>query len=82
MRKCCGRPTNTLLLKNYNNNVKEIISKNSKEFINFLHKVGIEVKHRDETINAIYTGTTILTFRTTCFKVDFNEDFAKITALK
>jgi len=82
MKKCYGNPTNILILKNYNNNLKDTISKNSQKFINFIHKVGMEVQHKDKTIDAVYTGTTILTFRTTCFKVDFNENFAKIATLK
>ncbi len=82
MQKCHGHPTSFITLENYDNNLKTTISKNSEKFIDFVHNLGMEVNHKDKTLNNVYTGTTILTLRTTCFKVDFNENFAKITALK
>jgi len=82
MQKCNASPTDSISLKNYNNNLKDTISHNPQKFIDFIYKNGIEVRHRDETINGIYSGTTILTLKTTCFKVDFNEKFARITTLK
>ncbi|MEA1955660.1 MAG: hypothetical protein U9N02_04100 [Campylobacterota bacterium] len=82
MQKCCANPIASIVLDNENNNLKKTISKNPQKFINFIHKLALEVKHKDKTINGLYTGTTILTLKTTCFKVDFNENFAKITALK
>ncbi len=82
MTKCNGSLYDSIILKDDTNDIKKAILKNSEIFINFIHKLGIEVKHRDKTINSIYTGTTILTLKTTCFKVDFNENLVKITALK
>jgi len=82
MQKCYGHPTNFITLQNYDNNLKITISKNSEKFIDFVHNLGMEVNHKDKTVNNIYTGTTILTLRTTCFKVDFDKNLARITALK
>ena len=84
MIKCHSMPSkqNQLILKNYNNDLKYTISKNAQKFIDFIHKIGIEVRHQDKTIDTIYSGTTILTLRTTCFKVDFNEKFVRIIPLK
>ncbi len=84
MTKCHGSSSgqNQLILKNINNNLKSVISTNFQQFINYIHKIGIEVKHQDKTIDGLYTSTTILTLRTTCFQVDFNEKFVKISPLR
>ncbi len=83
MQKCHGKQSNFIILQNNDNDdLKKIISSNSEEFIDYIHKLGLEVKHQDEAKNGIYSSTTTLTLKTTCFKVDFNENFAKITALK
>ena len=63
-------------------NIKNIISTNSQEFLDYVHKLGLHVEHKDLTINAQNSSTTVLTLKTTCFKVDFNENFAKIAPLK
>ena len=82
MQKCQGDIYNSIVLKNQNNNLKKTISANSQKFINFIHNIGIEIKSKNKTTNGVSDSTIILTLKTTCFKVDFNEDFAKITALK
>jgi hypothetical protein len=83
MQKCHGKNYNTISLpSNHAKNIKQVISTNKEQFINFIHNIGVEVKHRDETTNGFYRDTTILTLKTTCFKVDFNENLVKITALK
>ncbi len=83
MKKCIGKPQKALILPSFGNeNLKLTISKNSEEFIEYIHKLGLHVEHSETTINAQNRSTTILTLRTTCFKVDFNDNFAKITPLK
>ena len=82
MQKCTGVSTNSLILQTNNKNLKQIISLKNEKFIAYVHKLGLNVKHREKTSNFQNTSTTILTLKTTCFKVDFNDNFAKITALK
>jgi len=83
MHKCKGAVANTLLLESHNSkNLKKIIALNNEKFINYMQKIGLNVKHYERTTNLQNTSTTILTLKTTCFKVDFNDNFAKISALK
>ena len=83
MHKCKGTPTNFLLLESNNSSsLKNIIALNNEKFINYIYKLGLNVVHTEDTINLQNTSTTILTLKTTCFKVDFNDNFAKISALK
>lgn len=83
MKACEGTPQKALVLEsNSSNDLKSIISKNSDKFINYIHKLGMNVEHKEQTINAMNKSTTILTLKTTCFKVDFNDNFAKIAPLK
>ena len=47
-----------------------------------MHKLGLNVEHKD--VNNKLSNThlvTILTLKTTCFKVDFNDNFVKISPL-
>ncbi len=83
MHKCHGNPSNILILETANNkNLKQIIAKNDEKFRDYLFKLGLLVEHQEKTNNLQNTSTTTMTFKTTCFKVDFNDNFAKITALK
>ena len=83
MKECKGTPQKALILENdSNNDLKSVISKNSDKFINYIHKLGMNVEHKELTLNAMNKSTTILTLKTTCFKVDFNDNFAKIAPLK
>ena len=83
MKKCIGKPQKALILPSFGDeDLKLTISKNSEEFIEYIHKLGLHVEHNEATINAQNRSTTILTLRTTCFTVDFNENFAKIAPLK
>ena len=82
MRKCDGLPSNYIEFPHHDSkSLNHIVSENSEEFIDFLHKLGLSVEHKSTTINAQNSSTTILTLRTTCFKVDFNDYFAKISPL-
>ena len=61
---------------------KEIVDKNSQEFIDYLHKIGLSLEHTSKTSNYRHSSTTIHTLRTQCFKVQFNDNFVRITPLK
>ena len=83
MKKCDGKPDKFIeLVDNESEDLTQIIKNNSFEFTNFIHTLGLDVKHNETTINAHNSSTTILTLKTTCFKVDFNDNLARITALK
>ncbi|MDD2450076.1 MAG: hypothetical protein PHG10_10440 [Sulfurimonas sp.] len=83
MQKCSGTPQEHLLLTtDKKNSLKDIIKNNEEEFIDFIHKLGLSVEHKEKTTNLINTSTTILTLKSTCFKVDFNDNFATIAPLK
>ena len=83
MTKCNGDPQSPLLLDIYkNSNLKSIIIENSEIFIDYIHKLGLHVEHVGKTINYQHSSITILTLKTTCFKVDFNEKFVRIAPLK
>ena len=83
MKKCKGKPQEALILTSYGDeDLKQTIKNNEQEFIDYIHKLGLHVKHTERTTNYKNTSTTILTLKTTCFKVDFNENFAKIAPLK
>ncbi len=83
MKKCSGKPYSELVLDNYGQkNLKKIISQNSTLFIDYIHKLGLHVEHKEMTANLQNSSTTTLTLRTTCFKVDFNDSLARIYPLK
>jgi len=83
MKKCKGKPQKEFILENTSNgNLNKLISQNSSEFIEYIHKLGLLVEHREETINLQNSSITILTLKTRCFKVDFNDNFARIAPLK
>jgi len=82
MRKCDGETTTFIELPHKDStDLTQIISNNSEEFIDFLHKIGLSIEYKSITMNAQNSSTTILTLKTTCFKVDFNDYFAKISPL-
>ncbi len=83
MKKCHGQEKQAIYLDSFGfNNLHKIIRENSDNFISFIHKLGLHVEHQESTINLQNHSTTILTLKTTCFKVDFNDNFAKIAPLK
>ncbi len=83
MQKCTGEKQEELILENTTDgNFVKLIHENKDEFYAYIHKLGLHVEHNEETINMQNKSTTILTLKTTCFKVDFNDNFAKISALK
>lgn len=82
MTKCKGKPQEELVLESQDRNFKKIVSQNSPEFIDFIHRVGLHAEHKEATLNLQNSSTTIMTLKTTCFKVDFNDNFVTITPLK
>jgi len=84
MTKCRGREVQTSLLLPYkkDENLKTILLENYDEFFSYLEKLGLHVEHKSLTKRLQNTSTTKLTFPTTCFKVDFNDNFVTITAIK
>ncbi|DAB27500.1 MAG: hypothetical protein A2513_09540 [Sulfurimonas sp. RIFOXYD12_FULL_33_39] len=83
MTKCEGTPQRELILQNRNGeDLKALVFENSQEFIEYIHELGLHVEHKESTVNLQNFSTTILTLKTTCFKVDFNDNFATIAPLK
>ena len=83
MQKCHGKAYNPIIFETRDDkNLKKIINSNHEEFIDYIHKIGLDIRHKEKTINYQYTSTTILTLKTRCFKVDFNDNFVKISPLK
>ena len=83
MKKCRGNTYQAIILENDGSkDLKEIISKNDELFREYIHKIGLNVKHDETTKNHQNKSTTILTLKTKCFKVDINDNFAKIAPLK
>ena len=83
MQKCKGERLEPLTLEyDKNKGFKENILKKSEHFLNYLHKLGLHVEHREHLQNMSTRSQTILTLKTMCFKVDFNDNLAIITPLK
>ena len=83
MKKCKGEPYDRLILDpNKSENLKEILLTNQDEFIEFLYKIGLSVKHREETLNGVNDSSTVVTLPSKCFKVDFNDNSVRIAPLK
>jgi len=83
MKKCTGKPQTALILTSFGDeDLKQTIKNNEQEFIDYIHKLGLHVEHKESTSNYQNKSTTILTLKTRCFKVDFNENFARIAPLK
>ncbi len=84
MQKCSGTPQQAIILETSKKNItlKEIIMENIDQFLSHINKLALDVKHTEKTKNLQNSSTTILTLKTTCFKVDFNDNFVKIAPLK
>ena len=83
MKKCSGTEQSSIILENDGKEeLKKIISRNNEEFINYIHKLGLHIEHDEKTTNYQHSSFTTLTLKTTCFKVDFNDNFARIAPLK
>ena len=83
MKKCQGKPLTPLTLeKEKNQTLKDIINPENQDFFNYIAQLGLEIRYTQETRNNQANSTTIITLKTTCFKVDFNDYFVTISALK
>lgn len=83
MQKCSGNEQKSLILDAHSSeDLVTIIQENKEEFVDYLHQLGLQVKHDEKTKNAQNISTTVLTLKTSCFKVDFNDNFVKIIPLK
>ena len=83
MKKCEGSPSKSIYLDNpKHKNLKDLLSSYDSEFIEYIHKLGLSVENKDVSNKYKISSTTILTLKTTCFKVDINENFAIIAPLK
>jgi hypothetical protein len=84
MQKCNGKIfAKPLYLETKDfKNIKDIIINNRETFIDYIHKIGLHVSYNSTTTNMKNSSTTILTLKTTCFKVDFNDNLVKISPLK
>jgi hypothetical protein len=82
MKKCHGKPQNELILYTKTEDLNKVISENSQEFIEYIHKLGLHVEHQEMTTNSQNSSITTLILKTTCFKVGFNDNLVKIAPLK
>jgi len=83
MKKCSGKEKKSIYIQSDGlKNLQKIITNHFEDFIDYIHKLGLHIEHQSNTINLQNHSTTILTLKTTCFKVDINENFAKIAPLK
>ena len=83
MKKCNGTPQKAFIVtSNGEKDLQRILSKNSQEFINYIHTLGLHLKHQSQNSKTKNRSTTTLILKTRCFKVDFNDNFAKISPLK
>lgn len=83
MTKCDGTPQKPLILDNYeNDDLKKVITNNYDIFMDYVHKLGLDVNNDDLTISLQNTSSIKLTLKTTCFKVHFNDTFVRIIPLK
>jgi len=83
MKKCKGIAYNPIIFKTQDSkNLEKIINTDRERFIEYIHKLGLYLKHSETTSNAVNSSMTFLTLKTTCFKVDFNDTFVRISPLK
>ncbi len=83
MTKCQGTPQSPLILEGYRSkNLKKILQSHHEQFVRYIQGLGLEVVSYGKTINFQNSSTIILTLKTTCFKVDFNDSFVTISVIK
>jgi len=84
MTQCRGDITNQSLILPTNNtkDFKALIANNQEVFIDYIHTLGLQINNSEITTNNQIQTTTIMTLKTSCFKVDFNDNFVKISHLK
>jgi len=83
MKKCSGKPYDSLSIEiKDTHNLKQILLQNKEKFTYFLNKIGFYITNEELTYNGNHVARTIITLKTTCFKVDFNDNFVTISPLK
>jgi hypothetical protein len=83
MQPCRGTPLETLILPKENGqNLQALISHNSETFLEYIHTLGLDIHSTTFSTNTHLNATTVITLKTQCFKVDFNDTFVKISHLK
>lgn len=83
MKKCDGVAQESLFIDSVaHKRLESIILDNFDFFLEFTNRLGLEIKNYSTTTNLQNHSTTIVTLKTTCFKVDFNDKFVKIAPLK
>lgn len=63
-------------------NLKNILLENFEVFFEYIQTLGLHINHKDNTLNHQSDSFTIITLKTTCFKVDFNDSLVTMQALK
>lgn len=84
MTKCKGDILGKSLILPANDakDFKAVVAKHREEFIDYIHTLGLYINNSGITTNNQIQTTTVMTLRTTCFKVDFNDTFVKISHIK
>lgn len=83
MTQCGSHSFEPLILENTDDsNLKAILLNNFDLFFDYIQKLGLHVQHREHFINHQSASFTSVTLKTTCFKVEFNDSFVIIQALK
>jgi len=83
MQKCHGIPSQILILPAIKEkNFQKLISLHRERFLDYIQRLGVDICSRATTCNNQMSATIVTTLKTTCFKVDFNDTFVKISHLK
>jgi hypothetical protein len=87
MKPCSQIPYKapTLTLESDNtvkNSFASFLKKNKEKLLSYLQKLSVSVTNNEHINNNHIESLTTVTFKTQCFKVDFNENFVMITPLK
>jgi len=83
MQKCHGIPSQILILPAIQEqNFQKLISLHRERFLDYIQRLGVDIRSRATTLNNQMSATIVTTLKTTCFKVDFNDTFVKISHLK
>ena len=62
--------------------VDALLKREFERFFDYIASIGLEVRHMEHTTDMQNSSYTRLRLPTTCFKVDFNDSFVTITAIK
>ena len=83
MQKCEGYPQETTIFRNSKQkSLKLFLSDRDGEFISYLHKLGLYVKHNEVKTRFTNNSTTILMLKTECFDIDVDKESIFITPIK